>query len=67
MTKFVTNLEGKSRENEGQKGNLDKKLIVFFVKFRMMKKRHELFVFLGYLILTILLAVHFVLDITGRL
>lgn len=41
--------------------------IVFFVKFRMMKKRHELFVFLGYLILTILLAVHFVLDITGRL
>ena len=41
--------------------------ITFFVKFFKMKKLHELFVALGYLVIFILLTVVFILQLTGRI
>ena len=41
--------------------------VAFGVKFFKMKKLHELFVALGYLVIFILLTVVFILQLTGRL
>ena len=41
--------------------------ITFGVKFFKMKKLHELFVALGYLMIFILLTILFILQLTGRL
>ena len=41
--------------------------VTFFVKFFKMKKLHELFVALGYLVFFILLTVVFILQLTGRI
>ena len=41
--------------------------IAFFVKFGKLRKRHELFVTLGYLVVLLLLVGVFVLELTGKL
>ena len=41
--------------------------VTFFVKFFKMKKLHELFVALGYLVIFILLTAVFILQLTGRI
>lgn len=41
--------------------------IAFFVKFGKLRKRHELFVALGYLVVLLLLVGVFVLELTGKL
>ena len=41
--------------------------VTFFVKFFKMKKLHELFVALGYLVIFILLTIVFILQLTGRI
>ena len=41
--------------------------VAFGVKFFKMKKLHELFVALGYLVIFILLTIVFILQLTGRL
>ena len=41
--------------------------VAFGVKFLKMKKLHELFVAIGYLVIFILLTVVFILQLTGRI
>ena len=41
--------------------------VAFFVKFFKMKKRHELFVALGYFVIFVALTVVFILELTGKL
>ena len=41
--------------------------VAFGVKFFKMKKLHELFVALGYLVIFILLTIVFILQLTGRI
>ncbi|MCR5764223.1 MAG: DUF6442 family protein [Treponema sp.] len=41
--------------------------VAFFVKFIELKKKHELFVALSYLVIFVLLLIFFLLQITGKL
>ncbi|MCR4713541.1 MAG: DUF6442 family protein [Treponemataceae bacterium] len=41
--------------------------VAFFVKFIKLKKRHELFVALGYFVIFVLLTVLFIFELTGKL
>lgn len=41
--------------------------VAFFVKFIKLKKRHELFVALGYFAIFVLLTVLFIFELTGKL
>ena len=41
--------------------------VAFFVKFFKMKKRHELFVAIGYFAIFVALTVVFILELTGKL